>query len=136
MEPFATPSDVAAIWRPLTGDEDATVYAWIEEASQQVRDLVPLVAGLDVDERILAGTLSVATVRSVVAQMVRRVMINPDGDSSVTEQTGPFSVTRTKSRATSSGALYLSPAELRRLLGRRTGQTAFMITPGVGPVFS
>ena len=136
MEPFATPSDIEAIWRPLTGDEESTVLAWIEEASQQVRDEVPLVLGLDIDERIAAGSLSLTTVRSVVAQMVRRVMINPDGDSSVTEQTGPFSVTRTKARATSSGALYLSAAELRRLLGRRSGQTAFMITPGIGPVFS
>lgn len=136
MEPFATPSDVEAIWRPLTGNEESTVMAWIEQASQQVRDEVPLVLGLDIDERIISGSLSAVTVRSVVAQMVRRVMINPDGDSSVTEQTGPFSVTRSKSRATGSGALYVSAAEMRRLLGRRSVQRAFTITPGPGPVFS
>jgi hypothetical protein len=137
MEPFATPGDVQAIWHPLSADETNTVMSWINEASQLVRDSVPLVAGFDIDERIAVGSLDESTVRSVVAQMVRRVMLNPYGDSSVTEQTGPFSVTRTKANGMSSGGLYLSPSEMRRLLGRRTlGQVAFTITPGPGPVFT
>jgi len=120
----------------MSDAEILTVTGWINEASQQVRDDVPPVGGLTVDERIEAGTLSAATVRSVVARMVRRVMINPEGDSSVTEQTGPFSVTRTKSRATASGDLFLTARELARLSGLRSRpQTAFTITPGPGPVF-
>lgn len=136
MLPFADPMDVQGIWRTMTDDELSAAAAWIAEASQQVRDEVPDVAGLDVDERIAAGLLAEATVRSVVVRMVRRVMVNPDGDSSVTEQTGPFAVTRTKSSAMAGGALYISSSEMRRLLGRRgQGQTAFMVNPSSGPVF-
>ena len=130
MDPFAEPSDVEAIWRPLTEVEYSVVAARIDEASQVVRDAVP-----DVDDRIDAATLSEATVRSVVVAMVRRVMVNPDGDSSVTEQTGPFSVTRTRSRAVAAGEVYLTARELARLTGRKV-QRAFTITPGPGPVFS
>lgn len=137
MPPFADPSDVAAIWRALTADEAVLVAAWIDEASQQVRDEVPLVGGLDVDERIDAGSLSSDTVRSVVVRMVRRVMVNPDGDQSVTEQTGPFSVTRTKSTSTATGGMYISASELRRLLGRRAvGQMAYSVQMGDGPTFT
>jgi hypothetical protein len=137
MDPFASPEDVQAIWRPLSETEYSTVAAWIDEASQQIRDEVPDVLGYDVDERILAGSLDAGTVRSVVTRMVRRVMGNPDGDSSVTEQTGPFAVTRTRSAATATGALYISTSEMRRLMGRRSSrQVALTINPGPGPVFS
>ena len=130
MDPFAEPSDVEAIWHPLSETEFSMVAGRINEASQLVRDEVP-----DVDDRILAGTLADATVRSVVVAMVRRVMVNPDGDSSVTEQTGPFSVTRTRSRAVAAGEVYLTARERARLTGRKV-QRAFTITPGPGPVFS
>lgn len=136
MVPFADYTDVQAIWRPLSDDEIVTVTSWIAEASQQVRDDVPPVGGFDVDERITAGTLNPDTVRSVVARMVRRVMINPDGDSSVTEQTGPFAVTRTKSASTASGDLFITARELARLSGQRSRpQVAFMVNPGVAATF-
>jgi hypothetical protein len=131
MDPFADPSDIASVWRPLTDAEISVVYARIDQASQMVRDEVP-----DVDDRVTAGSLAAATVRDVVVAMVRRVMVNPDGDSSVTEQTGPFSVTRTRSRALAAGELYINASELARLTGRRATQRAFTISPGVGPVFS
>jgi hypothetical protein len=131
MEPFATPGDVEAIWRPLTDAETSIVLARIELASDIVRAEVP-----DVDDRITAGSLLASTVRAVVVEMVRRVMVNPDGDSSVTEQTGPFSTTRTRSRAVAAGEMYLTARELARLAGRRATQRAFTITPGPGPVFS
>jgi len=98
LPPYADWSDVK-IGRPFTSDEVDSVVDWIDKASQLVRDSVPDVGGLDVDERIEAGSLSAATVRDVVAGMVRRVMLNPNGNSAVTEQTGPFSQTQTKSAA-------------------------------------
>lgn len=134
--PYADALDVAAVWRSLSADETETVSSWIAEASQMVRDSVPDVGGLDVDERISAGSLSADTVRAVVVAMVRRVMLNPSGASSVTEQTGPFSVTRTLATANAAGDLYIKSREMARLLGRRErSQAAFTISPGVGPVF-
>lgn len=136
MPPFADPSDVQAIWRTLTGDEWSLAAAWIDEASQQVRDEVPDVDGFDVDERIVAGSLSADTVRSVVARMVRRVMVNPEGLRARTEQTGPFSVTRTTDSSNSSGEMYITARELARLTSRHISQRAYMISPGPGPVFT
>lgn len=133
--PFADWSDVK-IGRPFTSEEVESVIDWIDKASQLVRDSVPDVGGFDVDERIAAGTLSAATVRDVVAVMVRRVMLNPGGDSTITEQTGPFSVTKTKATANAAGDLYIKSREMARLMGKRDRrQVAFMVSPGPGPVF-
>lgn len=133
--PYADWSDVK-IGRPFTDAEIDLVSDWIDKASQLVRDSVPDVGGLDVDERIAVGSLSLATVRDVVAVMVRRVMLNPEGNSSVTEQTGPFSVTRTKASANASGDLYIKSREMARLMGKRDRRrVAYTISPGTGPVF-
>jgi hypothetical protein len=136
MEPYADWSDVK-IGRSFTSDEIESVVYWIDQASQMVRDSVPDVGGYDVDERITAGSLSAATVRDVVAGMVRRVMLNPEGNSATTEQTGPFAVTKTKATANAAGDLYIKSRELSRLMGKRDRrQVAYMITPGPGPVFT
>lgn len=133
MPPFADPADLAAVWRPLTADEVLVVATWLERASQLVRDEVPDVDGLDVDERIDAGSLSADTVRDVVVSMVRRVVVlNPVGARQ--QGVGPFTVTLDS--AISASELYLSARELARLTGRRsTGPRAFTISPGPGPVF-
>lgn len=133
--PFADWMDIK-IGRPFSEAETEMVSAWIEEASQLVRDSVPDVGGLDVDERIESGSLSLATVRSVVVAMVRRVAINPEGNSAVTEQTGPFAVTKTKAAANATGDLYIKSRELARLMGKRDRrQVAYTVSPGTGPVF-
>ena len=137
MVPFSDPSDLEAIWRPLTDAERTAVAGRMAEASQMIRDEIPIVGGFTVDERIYDGSLQLSTVQQVVIAMVRRVSINPDGDSSVTEQTGPFSVTRTKSRAIATGEMFISGRERSRLMGRgRSGQVAYEITLGTGPVFT
>lgn len=133
MDPFAIPSDLESIWRPLSDDEALVVLARLDQASQIVRDEVPLVGGLDVDARIAAGSLSALTARDVVVAMVHRVMLNPAGIRS--EGSGPFTVTY--DQELSSGEMHLTGRELARLSGRgRSPQRAFTITPGSGPVFA
>jgi len=126
MLPFADPSDVEAIWRPLTAAEVQLTEAWITEASQQVRDEVPDVGGLDVDERVTAGSLSADTVRSVVARMVRRVMMNPEGARERSQTVDDYQETVVVDTALSSGEMYITPRELKRLTGLR-GRRAFQI---------
>ena len=129
MDPFADYTDVQAIWRTLTDDEIQTVTARVAEASQMIRDEVPLVDGLDVDERILAGTLNSATVRNVVVSMVERVVVPARfvRQSSVAVDDGSHSETIDSS--VSSGEMFISSNELRRLLGRRVvgRQVAFTV---------
>lgn len=127
MEPFADIADVEAIWRPLTDAESQLAAAWIDEASQQVRDEVPDVDGLDVDERITAGSLSAGTVRSVVARMVRRVLMNPEGVRQRTHTLDDFQETITVDSALSSGEMFISPREMNRLTGLTGRRRAFEI---------
>jgi hypothetical protein len=133
MEPYADWTDVK-IGRPFTTDEIELVIDWIDKASQLIRDSVPDVGGLDVDERIAAGSLSLVTVRDVVATMVRRVMLNPEGNSAVTEQAGPFSVTRTKATANAGGDLYIRSRELARLMGKRDRRQVAYMVPSFPPL--
>jgi hypothetical protein len=131
---FAEYSDVQSIWRALTDDEIIRVSARISEASQMIRDEVPLVNGMDVDERILSGALSAVTVRNVVVSMVERVVVPARfvRQSSVAVDDGSHSETIDSS--VSSGEMFISSNELRRLMGRRVvgRQVAFMVNPMSG----
>lgn len=128
MDPFADVQDVAAIWRSLSDDESNLVAAWIDEASQQIRDEVPDVDGLDVDERITAGTLAATTVRSVVARMVRRVLMNPEGARQRSQGVDDYQESVTLDASLSSGEMFISEREMARLMGSpASSRSAFSV---------
>lgn len=139
---FADLPDVTAIWRPVTDPtEIALVLGWIGEASQEIRDNVPAVMGLDVDARIADGSLSQATVRSIVARMVRRVMLNPTGVRQQSVSMEDYVQSSTIDSTLSKGELYISDSEMKRLLGFNGSRVAFDlvtfdITPWDQPVYS
>ncbi len=139
MDPFADYEDVQGIWRTLTDDEIITVTARIGEASQMIRDEVPLINGLDVDERITlasneTGYLNPATVRNVVVSMVERVVVPARFVRQESSTVDDGSESRTIDASVSSGEMFISPMELRRLMGRRVvgRQVAFMVNPMSG----
>lgn|SRR6478609_8678579 len=134
MLPFADYTDVQGIWRTLTDQEIITVTARIAEASQMIRDEVPLVNGMDVDERILSGSLNAATVRNVVVSMVERVVVPARFVRQESSTVDDGSESRTIDSSVSSGEMFISPNELRRLMGRRVvgRQVAFMVNPMSG----
>ena len=127
MPPFADVADVEGIWRTLTDEESQLAAAWLLEASQQIRDEVPDVDGLDVDERITAGSLSPDTVRSVAARMVRRVLMNPEGIRQRSHTLDDFQETVTIDSALSSSEMHITPREMNRLTGLRGRRRAFEI---------
>lgn len=131
---FADYTDVQGIWRTLTDQEIITVTARIAEASQMIRDEVPLVNGMDVDERILSGSLNAATVRNVVVSMVERVVVPARFVRQESSTVDDGSESRTIDSSVSSGEMFISPNELRRLMGRRVvgRQVAFMVNPMSG----
>lgn len=134
MDPFADPSDVEDIWRPLSDAETVLVASRIMQASRMVRREVPLVGGLTVDQRITAGTLTAGDVKDVVAEMVLRVMSIPQyvRQESVTVDDGSRSRTYDAS-VSGAGGMFITDKELRSLSGRRgTRQKAFTIYPGPG----
>ncbi|MER7331668.1 MULTISPECIES: hypothetical protein [unclassified Micromonospora] len=88
-EPFATPEQVAAVFRPLTAAEAAIVAARLAAASRMLRGRFP-----DLDARIAAGTLDPDLAADAAVAMVLRVIRKPGALAGVgnlkAEATGPF----------------------------------------------
>lgn len=85
MDALATPQDVEDAGFPVEG-QSTRVVLLIGRASALVRAAFPTV-----DERVAAGSLDGGLVASVVADMVRRVLVNPEGFRQTSETVGPFS---------------------------------------------
>jgi hypothetical protein len=110
-EPFATPEDLQARWRPLDPEETARAAVLLGDASRIVRR-----RWSDIDARIAAGDLDLEDVVMVVCAMVRRAGLDGDDPVGVTQQAetvGPFTVSRSFGQPR--GALYLTAAEIATL---------------------
>jgi hypothetical protein len=92
---LATPQDVVDIWRPLSDAETTQVSNLIIKASAKLRFACPF----DVDARIALfdanpqdpTALDPLIVSDVVAMIVKRFLVNPEGYATESETTGPFS---------------------------------------------
>lgn len=85
---YTTAGDVEVRWRPLTDAERVVAEALVADAEDMLIGRWPDLLG-----RVDAGSLRQATVVRVVAAMVRRAMLNRDGEG-VEQRTmtvGPFS---------------------------------------------
>lgn len=119
--PLATADDVADIWRPLSTAEEAQADKLIDKASAMLRARAPF----DIDARLaLQATdpdhLDPTVVASVVAGIVKRVMVNPDSAVSATETVGPYSKStmyaqRSGSNDVMRGDLVVLPSDLAML---------------------
>lgn len=111
--PFATASDVEARWRTLTSEEETVAETLCADASDMIRSRWP-----DVDDRIAVGTLSADSLLRVVANMVKRAMINAgtEGVESRQQTAGPFGVN--DKFANPDANLYFNAEDLRLLDGR------------------
>jgi len=110
-DPFATPDDLVARWRPLTGPERDRATVLLADASALIRSLA---AGIDA--KITAGTMDPLVPKAVACAMVKRQMQGPadlDGVSQHSETKGPFSESVTF--ANPSGDLYLTKTERQQL---------------------
>lgn len=98
--PLATPSDVEEIWRPLDEDEKLQVAALIVKASAKLRFTG---RALSIDTRMATfatnpadpSALDPVIVADVVANIVKRAIVNPDGLVSKTQTVGPMSESST-----------------------------------------
>lgn len=111
-DPFATHTDVEARWRPLSAAEDAVADLLAQDASDMIRE-----RWADIDQRITSGAIAADTLTRIVAQMVKRAMINGDSEGleSRAQTAGPFSVSDKFSNP--NGNLYLSAADITLLDG-------------------
>lgn len=115
---YATSEDVEVrFMRPLDEDEKRVVAARLEDAELLLRSRIP-----DLDEKVTAGALDQALVVMVEAEMVLRLIRNPDG--LVQETDGSYSYST--SQKVASGLLEVLPREWT-LLGVRSG--VYIIDP-------
>lgn len=125
MEPFADADDVAAIWRPLTAQEEEVAGHLLEQASDLLRLTVP-----NIDALIASDTtgLKEARAKAAVVNAVKRVLSNPDG--LLQEQIDDYSWRRDS--AVSSGALYIDSGDLLGLLKRSRKWGSVRLRAGLG----
>ncbi|AIG78461.1 Hypothetical protein AJAP_28115 [Amycolatopsis japonica] len=84
---YATTKDVSDRFiRPLDTDEQRVVATRLDDAERMLRRRVP-----DLDDQIVAGTIDQDDVVMIEADMVLRLIRNPDGYKSETE--GDYSYT-------------------------------------------
>jgi len=131
---LASAEDVAEIWRDLSTDEETRASDLCARASvllrQRLRNIDDRIELNQTDPTAVAA-LDPGTVATVVATMVKRVMVNADGAFSRSKTTGPFaeSVTYVAGRAGESkaaanlGELVVTDADVAKLTPRtRVGQ--------------
>ncbi len=100
--PYALKEDVAVLYRPLSGPEEAMVTALIEHASAMLRARFP-----SLDQKITDGDIDPSQAKVAVVNMVLRVIRNPGGLKS--ETVGPFS--RSWDTGSGNGLLTITDAE-------------------------
>ena len=78
---YATPVDVEArLGRPLDESETQVVSARLNDAELIIRSRIP-----DLDEKVLDGTVTEAAIVMVEAEMVLRLVRNPEGYTAETD---------------------------------------------------
>lgn len=118
---YATVQDVVDIWRPLTAEETIRAENLLPKASALLRQETPF----NIDERIALyetdptdpKALDPLVVADVVATIVKRVMVNPDGTASESQTIGPYSKSRSFGKdGQANGGLTVTAADVDRLL--------------------
>jgi hypothetical protein len=119
-----TQPDIERVFRPLTGDEAATVAGRSDSAWIRILARVP-----DIETRITvvppatAAVLSEAVVKDVMVSMIVRVLKNPESARTRSESIDDHSDSITLDTSVSTGELYLSDAEYA------------LLVPAVAPVY-
>lgn len=143
MDPLADYTDVESVWRPLTDAEQDQVYDLISKASAKLRQ-----AGraLNIDARMALflttptdpHALDPIIVADVVATIVKRFLVNPDGLASESESEGPFSHSGTyvnrydKTGSDVRGAIQIIQSDLDQLMPGATVSGIGTVRPRQG----
>jgi hypothetical protein len=125
---YATVSDVEVRYgRTLTVSESAQVGAWINDLESEILERIPAL-----DDLVMLGRPSFATLRRVISAAIIRKLDNPKGLKSRTVAIDDYSTTEQPWIEGSAGALDLTDDEWAKLLPGSSGD-AFTITPFGAP---
>lgn len=109
--------------RTLSSSETAQVEAWIDDLEAEILERIPLL-----DQYILTGRPTLATLKRVICAAVIRKLQNPEGLRTTTVAIDDYSTTKTVDSANSAGFLGLTDEEWNLLLPGTSGD-AFTIRP-------
>ncbi|MBM7280362.1 hypothetical protein JTZ10_21695 [Gordonia rubripertincta] len=128
MSAYATADDLAARWKNLSGAEMGRAEVLLQDAAVWLRTWFG-----DLDSRIAAGTLDAQAPLMVSCAMVRRAMLNAEGDGTAayqrTDSAGPMSMTENRTYSNPEGNLYLTAREVDLLAGHPASAGSFT-SPG------
>lgn len=113
--PFAEPSDVAGIWRPLTAQETVTATGLIAQASAKLTSIARE-AGIDIQAYINGDALRIELAKVAVANAVKRVLQNPEAVLSTSFAIDDYKQDDRRDSTVSTGALYIDDADLGWLI--------------------
>lgn len=130
LVPYATKEELAAYWRPLTGDEPARADILLALASNRLR-LTAEGDSVDLDAKAEASEAYKTTLRWVVMEAVKRAMqtgVDQPSVESYQQTAGPYSENFKYVNPT--GDLFFRKAELTSLglVGSQTLK-GFMLAP-------
>jgi Phage protein Gp19/Gp15/Gp42 len=122
--PYAQASDVATLLgRALTPEETAMVDRRLAEVERHIKRRIP-----DLDDKFTAGDIDAADVVQVEADVVLRLVRNPEGYASESDGTYGY----TFSREVASGRLEILPEEWE-VLGVRIGRICQLVPSPLQP---
>lgn len=120
MKPFATTTDLAALWRALTPEETERAEALLPIVSDSLREEARKV-GADLDRELLERVSFGSVLKSVTVDVVARALMTPSSQSApmtqVSQSALGYSVTGTY--LVPGGGLFIKNSELARLGLRR-----------------
>lgn len=116
---YATVNDVAALFRPLTADEQTRAAALLDITSDELR-LKAKAVGKDLDQMLEDGEVYSTVLKSVVVDIVARVLMTPTDEAPMTQMSQSalgYSVSGTF--LVPGGGLFVKKSELARIGLRR-----------------
>lgn len=122
MTDYATPQDIAAVWRPLTSEEQAIVAGVITQASNKLRAKLPRI-----DTIILDDPFKTALAKDAVVNAVIRRFQNMDGVLEFTLD----DYRERRDASVSTGKVYIDDNDLIGLRRRRSGLGTIRLRAGM-----
>lgn len=127
---YGTASGLEAMWRPLSEQEKTNADTLLQVVSAVFRARVP---GLD--DLVEAGTVNDTLVGFSAQQVVKRVLMNPEGFKQISDTTGPFSGSATYDQSVAGVNLYVSDGDIKLFLPSHDSSFSIgtiRLRPGLG----
>lgn len=117
--PFATTSDIEALWRPLSSEETARAAALLPLVSDTLRQEA-LNRGADLDQMIADGAVLDTVVKSVTVDITTRTLLtSTSGEPMTQESQSALGYSWSGTYFNAGGGIFVKNSELKRLGLRR-----------------